>query len=62
MATNINNNVCAIPTSPIPIVFPSTIILGLVDVTNVSIILDVFLLLLHSILDMHRNILHKIIQ
>ena len=33
---------CAIPTIPIPNVFPNTIVLGDVDVTNVSIILDVF--------------------
>ena len=33
-----NNN----PTIPIPIVFPNTIVLGDVDVTNVSIIFDVF--------------------
>ena len=33
---------CIIPIKPIPIVFPSTFVLGLVDVTNVSIIFDVF--------------------
>lgn len=30
------------PIIPIPIVFPSTIVEGFVDVTNVSIIFDVF--------------------
>ena len=33
---------CNKPTIPIPIVFPSTMVLGEVDVTNVSIILEVF--------------------
>ena len=34
--------ICIIPTIPIPIVFPNTIVLGVVDVTSVSIIFDVF--------------------
>ena len=34
--------ICNNPTIPIPIVFPNTIVLGVVDVTNVSIIFDVF--------------------
>ncbi len=33
---------CAIPTIPIPNVFPNTIVLGDVDVTNVSIIFRCF--------------------
>ena len=33
---------CINPTIPIPIVFPKTIVVGVVDVTNVSIIFDVF--------------------
>ena len=36
------NIIWAKPTRPIPIVFPSTIVLGLVDVTSVSIIFEVF--------------------
>ena len=34
--------ICNNPTMPIPIVFPSTIVFGDVDVTSVSIIFDVF--------------------
>ena len=34
--------ICINPTIPIPIVLPNTIVLGVVDVTNVSIIFDVF--------------------
>ena len=41
-ATTIIANICINPTIPIPIVFPSTIVDGFVDVTNVSIIFDVF--------------------
>ena len=33
---------CNSPTIPIPIVFPKTIVFGVVDVTSVSIIFDVF--------------------
>ena len=33
---------CTNPTIPIPIVFPNTIVFGVVDVTHVSIIFDVF--------------------
>ena len=36
------NIICSKPTIPIPNVLPNTIVLGLVDVTNVSIIFDVF--------------------
>ena len=36
------NIIWAKPTVPIPIVFPSTIVFGLVDVTRVSIIFEVF--------------------
>ena len=42
MATIIINITCINPTIPIPNVFPSTIVLLSVDVTSVSIILDVF--------------------
>ena len=34
--------ICNNPTIPIPIVFPNTIVFGVVDVTSVSIIFDVF--------------------
>ena len=34
--------ICNNPTIPIPMVFPSTMVVGLVEVTNVSIIFDVF--------------------
>ena len=37
-----NKHTCTNPTIPIPIVFPNTIVFGLVEVTNVSIIFDVF--------------------
>lgn len=41
-ATIIIASICINPTIPIPIVFPNTIIEGFVDVTSVSIIFDVF--------------------
>ena len=41
-ATTIISITCISPTIPIPIVFPSTIVLESVDVTSVSIILDVY--------------------
>ena len=34
--------ICINPTIPIPIVFPNTIVLGVVEVTSVSMIFDVF--------------------
>ena len=41
-ATAIIKIICNKPTIPIPNVFPNTIVLLSVDVTNVSIIFDVF--------------------
>ena len=41
-ATPTITHICINPTIPIPIVFPNTIVLGDVEVTNVSIIFEVF--------------------
>ena len=41
-AVSINKSICPNPTIPIANVFPIIIFLGVVDVTNVSITLDVF--------------------
>ena len=42
MAVAVKSTTCPSPTNPIPIVLPSTIVRGLVDVTRVSMILEVF--------------------
>ena len=42
IATMTKSSICPSPTSPIPIVLPRMMLRGLVEVTKVSIILEVF--------------------